>query len=49
MKLSKYIAVSIGKEYSIVKKIYNHFIPDATIKEEKRLKAVFKQSGLLNN
>jgi hypothetical protein len=47
--MERLIGRSVDSEYVFIKQVYNHFIPNDLVTDEKRLRALFKQAGILNN
>ena len=47
--MERLIGRSVDSEYIFIRQVYNHFVPTDLIENEKRLKALFKQAGILNN
>lgn len=43
------IGKSVDSEYVFIRQIYNHFIPDDIVTQEKRLRELFKQAGIVNS
>jgi hypothetical protein len=47
--MERLIGRSVDSEYVFIRQIYNHFIPDEIVTNEKLLRAKFKQAGIINN
>lgn len=47
--MERLIGRSVDSEYVFIRQVYNHFVPNDLVSDEKRLKALFKQAGILNN
>jgi hypothetical protein len=47
--MDKLIGKSVDSEYVFIRQVYNHFVPDEIVSKEKRLRALFKQAGIINN
>lgn len=47
--MERLIGRSVDIEYVFIRQVYDHFIPDEIVTKEKRLRALFKQAGMVEN
>lgn len=46
--MERLIGRSVDSEYVFIRQVYSHFIPSDTVTDEKRLRALFMQAGIIN-